>query len=122
VNKLMQVLVHSDAEVMIVEISGPMDYPGCTSATRTLQKELALINAPLIIDLSKVAYMMSSGVALLLTLYKRVNNNQIMVFCGASRPIADLLDLMGFSVLVKMCRDVEEAKKLIRSIEKKLSN
>jgi anti-anti-sigma factor len=118
----MQVLVQRDAEVMIVEISGPMDYPGCTRATQALQEELALINAPLIIDLSKVAYMMSSGVALLLTLYKRVNDNQIMVFCGASRPIADLLDLMGFSVLVKMCRDVEEAKKLIHSIEKRLSN
>ena len=114
----MQVLVQRDAEAMIVGISGPMDHPGCMRARKTLQDELGLINAPLIIDLSKVTFIMSSGVNLLLTLYKWVNNNQPMVFCGASRSVTDLLDLMGFSVLVKMCLDVEAAKKLTRTINK----
>lgn len=83
-------------QVTVVEIAGDID------ARTVLQAQEALVplvqpGAKLLLDMSRVDYMSSSGLRMLLSLYRQVSSsNGSIALAGLSEEIKDTMSVTGF--------------------------
>jgi len=86
-----------------------MDSATASSVEQTLQAALAR-GAKIIVDGSAVAYMSAAGVrALAGVLHAAEAVGARIVFCRFSGPAADCLDVSGFSQLLDVAENIEDA-------------
>lgn len=100
-------------EVMLVELAGEVD----ANTVPIIQEKvlpLALPGNKILIDLSKVPYMSSSGLRMLLSLYRRTNaHDGKLVLVGLSEEIQDIMSVTGFLDFFKTCETLESGLLLL---------
>jgi anti-sigma B factor antagonist len=102
----MTVASNDIATIMLPE---RMDSVTASSVERTLQAALTR-GAKIIVDGSAVAYMSAAGVrALAGVLHGAEALGAHVVFCRFSGPAADCLDVSGFSQLLDIAENIEDA-------------
>jgi len=102
----MTVASNDIATIMLPE---RMDSVTASSVERTLQAALTR-GAKIIVDGSAVAYMSAAGVrALAGVLHGAEALGARVVFCQFSGPAADCLDVSGFSQLLDVAENLEDA-------------
>ncbi|KYC37197.1 anti-sigma B factor antagonist [Scytonema hofmannii PCC 7110] len=83
-------------EVMLVELAGEVD----ANTAPIIQEKVLPLTLPgnkILIDLSKVPYMSSTGLRMLLSLYRRTNaQDGKLVLVGLSEEIQDIMSVTGF--------------------------
>ena len=98
------------AEFVILGLSGKLD---ATSAKTFEDKILGVINAGtqrLVVDLSRLEYVSSSGLRVLLLAAKRLQTTDgKMVLCGLQDHIRQVFDLAGFSSILSVYGSRDEA-------------
>ena len=96
-------------EITTIMLPERMDSVTASSVERTLQAALTH-GAKIIVDGSAVAYMSAAGVrALAGVLHGAEALGAHVVFCRFSGPAADCLDVSGFSQLLDVAENMEDA-------------
>jgi anti-sigma B factor antagonist len=92
----MEILVRQSEDITVVELMGDMD--GSTAPIAQAQVlPLAEPDAKIILDMSKVPYMSSAGLRMLLVVYRTVKSRGgNIVLVGLSDELRDTMALTGF--------------------------
>lgn len=83
-------------QVSVVKVSGEID---ATSAAVVQEKVLpiSLPGCKIVLDMSKVEYMSSAGLRMLLSVYRQISANQgKVVLVGLSAELRDTMSMTGF--------------------------
>ena len=104
-----QIDPHQLQQVTVVEVAGDID----TSTAPLVQAQvlpLAQAGTRMILDLTKVLYMSSAGLRVLLSLYRQISaqDGQI-VLVGLSEEIKDTMSITGFLDFFKTCDTLDTA-------------
>jgi anti-sigma B factor antagonist len=93
---IMEINVRKSKDVTIVELAGDMD--GSTAPVAQAQiVPLAESGVKIIMDMSKVPYMSSAGLRMLLVLYRTVKSRGgNVVLVGLAQELSDTMALTGF--------------------------
>ena len=92
----MEINLKNHEEVMVAELTGDIDG---NTAPEVKDKVLPLVapGTKILLDLTKVAYLSSAGLRVLLMLYRQVSSKDgKLVLVGLSEEIADIMAITGF--------------------------
>jgi stage II sporulation protein AA (anti-sigma F factor antagonist) len=102
------------ADAVVLALSGKLD---ATSAKTFEDRILGVINSGtqrLVVDLSQLEYVSSSGLRVFLLAAKRLRDTDgKMVLCGLQDHIRQVLDLAGFSSILSICSSRDDAVKAL---------
>ncbi len=104
-----EVLFSEDAGVLIVELVGEINILDVNDFKESIKKKISEKNAKkIIVDMKQVPFMDSSGLGMLISLYKFVNESQgKIVYTGLSEYI---LKILGFAKLDKIFIILDDIK------------
>ena len=93
----------------IIELIGDID----AKTTPAIQEEILAVarsNSKVIFDMSQVVYMSSTGLRMLLLLYRTANfNSGNLIMVGLREEIQDMMSITGFLNFFTTCKTVESA-------------
>ncbi len=88
--------VEKHQDVSVVKLVGEIDA-GSAALVQQKVLPLSLPGCKVILDLSKVAYMSSAGLRMLLSVYRQISGNQgKIVLVGLSEELTDTMSMTGF--------------------------
>ena len=88
-----------EGDTLTIKLTGRLD----TTTSDSLEKELSLENVKtLIFDLEKLEYISSSGLRILLSSQKQMNNKGKMIVKNISGNVKEVLDITGFSSILNI--------------------
>lgn len=98
-------------DTLIVELSGEIDHHVAGKLRKDIDDEMMVYCAKhLIMDFSKVTFMDSSGIGVVLGRYKKVNaGGGTVLIRNADRLVKQILDMSGIFTLMKYEEDEEYA-------------
>ncbi|MDR3575249.1 MAG: STAS domain-containing protein [Anaerolineaceae bacterium] len=109
----MEVIKSMIQDVNVVELEGDLDG----STAPNVQAQVVLLVVPgvkLIMDMSKVSYMSSSGLRMLLVTYRMITSKTgKVILVGLSEDIRDTMSLTGFLDFFTYLPTLDEALKAI---------
>lgn len=98
-----------DVLVLFLENSDALDG-GCASAVKKAITNHIDVDADVILDLSKVEFMDSSGIAVLVSLFKRTSgSHRKAVFTGVRPAVLTVLELLRLDRIFVLRPDVDSA-------------
>jgi len=105
------ITIEEEGDVHIVTIDGRMD----ASSTPVIEKKLAKlleVSKKILIDFSKVSYLSSAGMRLLLSATKKMHahKGQILFF-GMSDDVLEIIKMAGFERILKIFPTKKDALK-----------
>jgi anti-sigma B factor antagonist len=93
---IMDVQVENVEQATIISIDGELN----ATTTANIQDDVlsaAEAGQHILLDMSRVTYLSSAGLRMLLLLYRRIcENNGYMVLTGLSEEVADVMKITGF--------------------------
>ena len=108
----MEISEEQKGGVLTLDLSGKLD---ATSSKAFEDRILGVIDAgarQLVVDLSRLDYVSSSGLRVFLLAAKRLNGaNGKIVFCSLKDPVREVFDVAGFSSILSVYGSHEEALK-----------
>jgi anti-sigma B factor antagonist len=102
-------------EVTVVELAGDLD----ADTTPNVQEKvlpLAESGLKILMDMTKVPYMSSAGIRMLLSLYRQASDlkNRRIVLVGLSEELQDMMSGTGFLKFFSPCDTVESALEVLK--------
>ncbi len=106
--------------ILVASLAGELDHHAAQAVRITLDQELAGQHGiRLILDLSGVTFMDSSGLGVILGRYKKIRDSGgEMAIAGASRSIDRLLEMSGLHKIVRMYPNCEVAVVALKEVVK----
>jgi anti-sigma B factor antagonist len=105
--KPMVIINREEGEVCIVELNGEIDANTAPSISSEVL-DLTKTKSKILIDLTKVTYMSSAGLRMLLKLLRTVTSNSgQLVLVGLSEEVEDTMKVTGFLQFFTTCPTVE---------------
>ena len=99
-----------DNGIRLIKLNGSLDMNGTYSIEIQFVRHCAGENVRLIVDLSKVSYMSSIGIPLLVNTTKSiVNRGGKVVFLNPQDNVLKVLDLVGVPDMIPILHDMEAA-------------
>lgn len=99
----------SPQRVTVVEVAGEVDTNTAPFAQEQILP-LAQTGSRLILNLTKVSYMSSAGLRMLLSLYRQVTDQDVQVLLvGLSEEVQDTMSITGFLGFFKTCETLGQA-------------
>lgn len=107
----MRVRIEVKKRVMLATLIGELDHHAATQLRTRFDRELAKHKTKtLIVDLSQVGFMDSSGVGLLIGRYRQMKlSGGEMCIVSSSKSVSKMLTISGIRKLVKVYRDPKDA-------------
>ena len=106
----MNITSTQQAGVCIISISGRVDSLTSAEVGRFFDEQIEKGQARLVLDLSQVDYMSSSGLRVLVSTLKNVRQHHgDLYLAGLQENIRQLFDLSGFTSIFKLYSTAEEA-------------
>lgn len=109
----MSIVSKHQNNVCILALEGDIDAnsaPDISSQVLTITES----ESKILMDLTKVAYMSSAGLRMLLKLYRTINNDgKKLVLVGLSEDIKDTMEVTGFLPFFTISPTVEEALQIL---------
>lgn len=111
----MEVQTRNSDNITILEVSGEID--GGTAPV--LQEKVMGVMQPgckLLLDMSKVDFMSSAGLRVMLMLYRQIssNNGQCLLY-GLSEPLRDTMEATGFLKFFTLSDDLNAGLEMLRA-------
>ena len=99
----MDISEKTTGNVVVISMGGRLDAYAATDAERKLDSLITTNKVNLVVELSKLEYVSSSGLRVLLAALKRVRKQQGDIRLAALQPyVREVFDIAGFSQLFKM--------------------
>ena len=106
----MEISEKSVGNVNIISISGRLDAYAATDVERKLDSLITAGHVSLVVDLSRLEYISSSGLRVLLAAIKRVKKEQGDIRLACLKPsVKEVFDMAGFTQLFRLFDKEEEA-------------
>ncbi|MBI9066883.1 MAG: STAS domain-containing protein [Salinivirgaceae bacterium] len=108
----MQIEVKVENDILVIVIEGSIDSK---TASEVQQKILESIqdNINVIMDLSKVDFVSSAGLRVLLMVYRAIKSKDgKVVLAGVSEEITDVMSITGFINFFEISETIDSAHKL----------
>ncbi len=100
-------------EKILLKLEGDIDIAVAPQLREALEKILEEGAKKIVIDITNVPFIDSTGLGLFVNAYKKVSQRGGWVaFVGASRAIRKIFQLTKLEVLFKFCDTIEEASSL----------
>ena len=91
----MNIVKKQNGQELLFEIEGSIDSTTAPDFDKALEESLEGINS-LILDFSKVDYISSAGLRVLLVVYKAMSKQGSMVVRKANKNVMDIFSMTGF--------------------------
>ena len=106
--------------IIVASLAGELDHHAAQAVRTALDQELTgRRRVRLILDLSEVTFMDSSGLGVILGRYKKVQDSGgEMVIAGVSKAIDRLLEMSGLHKIVRMYPNCETAVVALKEVAK----
>lgn len=106
----MEIFQEKIDDVMVLRLIGRLDTISSKTLGETLRQLIQQKEHKLIIDLSELIFISSSGLRILLTTAKQLNHQKgKLALCGLQKKVKEVFDIAGFSMLFKLFSSTEEA-------------
>ena len=110
-NELVEVKLEERGEVVIAHLAGELDLASAPHAGETIEAAVPASARGLVIDFSELAFIDSSGIAMLFDLARRLGGRrqQLRVVAVPGDPVARVLDIVEFGRAAPMHDDLDAA-------------
>jgi len=98
-----------DADVYVIEIEGELDMSTASQLERELEAPLADAGSGLVIDLSGCEFIDSTGIALIVKAWQRLDGEGGFALCGVGNQVARVLDVTGLEQAIPTHASRDEA-------------
>lgn len=108
--------IEKDDHLSIVRLCGELDANTALAADDALQSAVKKDCKALVIDCSKLEYISSAGLGVVLATMHACNHQNIrLAFYGLQPKISNVFSILGVEKIIKIARSEEEAKGLVKS-------
>lgn len=111
----MALILQNKMDILVVRLLGDLDLVTADEIRAKIDYSLVETNSQyLLLDLSQITFMDSSGLGVILGRYRRLKEQggQMIIF-GAQAKIKKILEISGIISLMPVCQTEEEAWQLI---------
>ena len=99
-----------DSGIRLIKLSGALDMNGTYSIEIEFVRQCAGDNVQVIVDLSKVNYLSSIGIPMLINTAKSVaSQGGKMALLNPQQNVAEVLEITGLSQIIPICMDLASA-------------
>lgn len=107
----MVIKITTEGEVTIIAIDGSLDTNTSKEAGDQLTKLVNEGNTKILVDLSNLDYISSSGLRVFLATSKKLKplKGQMRV-CGLNEIVNEIFEISGFTLIINVFKTIEEAK------------
>jgi anti-sigma B factor antagonist len=98
-------------DVVVARLNGELDISGAESAGRRIAEAVPSSARGVVVDMSQLDFIDSSGVSMLFGLARRVGSRrqELRVVAPAGRPVARVLDIVEFDRAAPVHADLDSA-------------
>jgi anti-sigma B factor antagonist len=102
---------HLDGDVVIARLAGELDISVAEPTGRTIADAVPSSARGLVVDMTELAFMDSSGVSMLFSLARQVGSHRqkLRVVAPPGRPVARVLEIVEFDRAAPVDGDVDSA-------------
>lgn len=107
----MNIKLLGDKHALLVDIDGELDHHAAGKIREAVDRKIKSTNAVnIIFDFSKVGFMDSSGIGVIMGRYKiaKLLGGRVVIF-GAKRQTVRILEMSGIDKLVKLSKNLDRA-------------
>jgi anti-sigma B factor antagonist len=103
--------IEGRGEVVIAHVTGELDIAGAPHAGERIAEAVPTSARGLVVDMSELDFIDSSGVAMLFGLVRRLSSRrqELRVVAPKGKPVARVLEIVEFERAAPICLDVEAA-------------
>jgi anti-anti-sigma factor len=98
-----------DAGTTVIEVQGELDMHTVAQLERELEGPLSSPGSPLLIDLSRCEFIDSTGIALLIRVWKQLGDDGGFAICGVGNQVERVLDITGLDSTIPNHRNRQDA-------------
>ncbi len=115
----MEIIFSVTGNILIAELLGELDHHAAESARDKIDKALDNYGTKrLIFDFTKVSFMDSSGIGMILGRYRKMGQNEgNIAICGCSKTVRSILNMAGVFSIIDYFDTKEEAALSFRGKE-----
>lgn len=107
----MVIKITTEGDIAIIAVDGSLDTNTSKEAGDQLTKLVDEGNTKLLIDLSNLDYISSSGLRILLATSKKLKPLKgEMRICGLNETVNEVFEISGFTMIFNVLKTMEEAK------------
>ncbi len=108
---LVELEIEEQGDIVIAEVAGELDIVGASSTGDAIGEAVPASARALVVDLSQLEFIDSSGIAMLFSLARRLDGQrqQMGVVARAGEPVQRLLELVGFDRRAPIYQTVDQA-------------
>jgi len=108
----MNVNIKTDENIVIISIEGSIDSKTAGDLQSQIMEKVSETNNVLL-DLTKVDYVSSAGLRVLLMIYRQIKSkNGKVILVGVSEEIRDVMSMTGFINFFEMADNIDNALKI----------
>ncbi len=101
------------ALVPVIQACGRLDASTVSILEHALMRALRTAAKVVILDLSEVTYISSSGLRVLLTCRRQLRDRRgDLILCALSQNVRDVFDMVGFSALFGVAESLDQARQM----------
>ncbi len=107
----MNIRLIGDKQTLLCSIDGELDHHLAASVRESIDRKLKSTNAVnIIFDFTKVGFMDSSGIGVIMGRYKlsKMLGGKIIIY-GAKKQTRRIIEMSGIDKIVKLCDKLEQA-------------
>ncbi|MFD1395101.1 anti-sigma F factor antagonist [Kroppenstedtia eburnea] len=107
----LHVEISQQRDVLVVRLDGELDHHSATEVRERIDREWSKgIHGHLVLNLSKLTFMDSSGLGVILGRYRRISEmDGKMVLCAVQPSVYRLFELSGMMKILPFCEDEQTA-------------
>ena len=107
----MNTIIKNEGDISIISLTGSLDTNTSKEAEDQINKLLEEGSIKLLIDLTDLDYISSSGLRILLSTSKKLKSLRgEMRICGLNETVNEVFEISGFTMIFKIFKTLEEAK------------
>jgi len=108
----MNVNIKTDGNIVIISIEGSIDSKTAGDLQSQIMEKVSETNNVLL-DLTKVDYVSSAGLRVLLMIYRQIKSkNGKVILVGVSEEIRDVMSMTGFINFFEIADNIDNALKI----------
>jgi anti-anti-sigma factor len=106
-----QIEQREDDDVVVARLTGELDISGAESTGQRIAEAVPSSARGVVVDMSRLDFIDSSGVSMLFSLARRVGSRrqELHVVAPAGRPVARVLDIVEFGRAAPVHADLDSA-------------
>lgn len=107
----MGLAIEDRGDVIVARLTGELDIAGAPSTGNQIEEAVPTSARGLVVDMSELEFIDSSGVAMLFGLVRRLSSRrqELRVVAPAGRPVARVLEIVEFDRAAPVSVDVDSA-------------